>query len=96
MDQRAEALYSLASLRDVLSRHEEFLPDVKLEATHTSEFQYPIPGIKKLRITISPEYYDIHSDDVEFWSPGNPVFPDPVDVVDHEAAGEVCLATLLP
>ena len=96
MDQRSYALYSLGNLHDVLSHHEEFLPDAQLEATHSNEFQYLIPGIKKLRITISPEYYDTHSEDVEFWSPGNPIFPDPIDVVDREAAGQVSLASLFP
>jgi SNF2 family DNA or RNA helicase len=96
MDQRPEALYGLGDLRDVLSNHEVFLPDVKLEATHNSEFQYAAPGMKKLRITISPEYYDAHAGDVEFWSPGNPAFPNPVDIADRDAAGQVTLASLLP
>ena len=95
LEQRPEALYGLGNLHDVLSHHEVFLPDAQLEATHSSEFQYLIPGIKKLRITISPEYYDAHAGDVEFWSPGNPVFPDPIDVVDKEAAWQVSLALLL-
>jgi hypothetical protein len=95
MDQRPEALYGLGNLRDVLSNHDIFLPDATLEATHSSEFQYIVPGVKKLRITISPEYYDAHAGDVEFWSPGNPVFPDPVDVVDKEVATQVLLGTLL-
>ena len=40
MDQRPEALYGLGNLRDVLARNEVFLPDAKVEATHSSEFQY--------------------------------------------------------
>jgi hypothetical protein len=96
MDPRPEALYGLGDLRDVLSNHEVFLPDVKLEATHNSEFQYVAPGMKKLRVTVSPEYYDAHAEDVEFWSPGSPVFPEPMDVADREAAGQVTLASLFP
>jgi hypothetical protein len=95
MDQRPDALYGLGNLRDVLTNHDIFLPDATLEATHSSEFQYVVPGVKKLRITISPEYYDAHAGDVEFWSPGNPVFPDPIDVVDKEVATQVHLGTLL-
>jgi hypothetical protein len=95
MDQRPDALYGLGNLRDVLTNHDIFLPDATLEATHSSEFQYIVPGVKKLRITISPEYYDAHAGDVEFWSPGNPVFPDPIDVVDKEVATQVLLGTLL-
>jgi hypothetical protein len=96
MDQRPEALYGLGNLRDVLARNDVFLPDAKVEATHSSEFQYLTPGMKKLRITVSPEYYDTHAGDVELWSPGSPAFPEPVDVVDREAASDVDLASLLP
>ena len=96
MDQRPEALYDLGDLRDVLSNHEAFLPDVKLEATNNSEFQYAAPGMKKIRVTVSPEYYDAHAGDVEFWSPGSPAFPEPIDVADREAAGRVTLTTLVP
>jgi hypothetical protein len=96
MERRPEALYGLDNLRDVLSCHDVFLPDAQLEVTHNSEFQYQIPGSKKLRITISPEYYDAHSGDVEFWSPGNPLFPDPMDVIDPETAGQVSLESLFP
>jgi hypothetical protein len=94
-EQRPEALYGLGNLRDVLRHHELFLPDAQLEATHSNEFQYLIPGMKKLRITISPEYYDTHAGDVEFWSPGSPIFPEPIDVVDTEAARHVSLSSLL-
>jgi hypothetical protein len=93
--QRPEALYSLGNLRDVLINHEVFMPDAKLEATHGSEFQYVTPGMKKLRITINPEYYDIHAGDVELWSPGSPAFPDPIDVVDRDAAAKIALASLI-
>jgi len=96
IDQRPQALYGLGDLRDVLSKHEVFLPDVRLEATHSSEFQYAGPGMNKLRITVSPEYYDAHATDVEFWSPGSPAFPDPADIADREMAGWVTLPSLLP
>jgi superfamily II DNA or RNA helicase len=94
-DQRGQALYGLGDLRDVLSHHEVFIPEATLEETHSSEFQYVTPGAKKLRITVSPEYYEAHAEDVELWSPGSPVFPEPVDVVDREAAGQVTLGCLL-
>ncbi len=94
-DQRPEALYGLGNLRDVLANNEVFLPDVKVEAMHSSEFHYVMPGMKNLRITVSPEYYDTHAGDVELWSPGSPAFPDPADVVDRDVASKVDLDTLL-
>jgi SNF2 family DNA or RNA helicase len=95
IDRRPEALYGLGDLRDVLTHHEVFVPEATLEATGSSEFQYVTPGMKKLRITISPEYYDNHAEDVELWSPGNPVFPDPPDVVDRATAASCTIETLL-
>ena len=95
LDHRPEALYGLSDLRDVLSRREVFLPDAKLDPIHSNEFQYLAPGMKKLRITVSPEYYDAHASDVEFWSPGNPAFPDPIDVVNRTEAGSVILQAIL-
>ena len=94
-DQRPQSLYGLGDLRDVLSHHEMFIPEATLEETNSSEFQYVTPGTKKLRITVSPEYYDAHTEDVELWSPGNPLFPDPMDLADREAAAQVTLASLI-
>jgi hypothetical protein len=28
-----------------------------------------------VRVTVSPEFYENHLEDVELWSPGNPLFP---------------------
>jgi superfamily II DNA or RNA helicase len=95
IDKRPDALYGFGELHDVLSHHEMFLPSVTLEATHGNEFQYVSPGMQKLRITISPEYFDAHAEDVELWSPGNPLFPEQIDVVDREAALRVSLGSLL-
>ena len=94
-DQRPQSLYGLGDLRDVLSHHEMFIPEATLEETNSSEFQYVTPGTKKLRITVSPEYYDAHTEDLELWSPGNPLFPDPMDLADREAAAQVTLASLI-
>lgn len=74
-EKRADPLYGLADLRDVLADHNCYIPEVAVHAANESEFQYHAPGCDKLRITISPEYYDIHSQDVELWSPGSPCFP---------------------
>ncbi len=95
IDQRPSALYGLGELRDVLTHHEVFIPEATLEATGSSEFQYVTPGTKKLRITISPEYYDTHAADVELWSPGSPAFPEPIDILDSKSAAQVALTSLL-
>ena len=93
--ERPAALFGLGELRDVLNHHEDFIPEAKVEATHSSEFQYAAPGMNKLRITVSPEYYDNHAGDVELWSPGNPIFPAPIEVVDRSTAESVDIVALL-
>ena len=42
----------------------------------TREYSYLAPGMpKRLRVTTDAAYYEQHSDSVELWSPGNPLFP---------------------
>ncbi len=55
-----------------------------------------MPGMEKLRITVGPQHFEAHASGVEAWSTGSPAFPEPLDVVDREVAGEVDLALLLP
>ncbi len=31
---------------------------------------------RAVRITVDRDFYEMHADSVEFWSPGNPTFPD--------------------
>jgi SNF2 family DNA or RNA helicase len=95
IDQRPKALYDLGDLRDVLANQELFLPGIRLDVSGSNEFLYLAPGSKKLRITVNPEYYDTHSEDVELWSPGNPVFPDPTDIADRDATAQAVLEALL-
>jgi hypothetical protein len=64
--------------------------------TSSSEFHFTVPEMEKLSITVGPQYFDAHASGVEAWSPGSPAFPEPLDVVDREVAGEVNLASLLP
>ena len=42
------------------------------------EYSYLAPGMSQpVRITTDPEFYQEHTESVELWSPGNPVFPAP-------------------
>lgn len=95
VDQRPAALYGLGELRDVLANQETFIPDIHLETSNSNEFQYLAPGKEKLRITVSPEYYDTHSGDVELWSPGNPAFPDPREFANRQAVEHISLQDVL-
>jgi hypothetical protein len=73
---RAAPLYDLGTLRQVLRDHEQFLPDIRVEERSEKELFYQGPGMNTPnRVTASPEYYEDHLEDVELWSPGNPLFP---------------------
>jgi hypothetical protein len=37
-----------------------------------------------VRITTDPEFYQEHTESVELWSPGNPVYPTPEVVAEVE------------
>ncbi|MGB8481377.1 MAG: SNF2-related protein [Acidobacteriaceae bacterium] len=95
VEQRPAALYGLGELRDVLSNQGVFLPEIHLEPSGNNEFQYLAPGQKKLRVTVNPEYYDTHSEDVELWSSGSPAFPNPVDIAEPSEASKITLESLL-
>ena len=42
------------------------------------EYALRAPGMTlELRVTTDPDYYEEHTESVEFWSPGNPLFNAP-------------------
>ncbi len=47
------------------------------------EYGLLAPGMKKeLRVTTDPVYYEEHSENLELWSPGNPLFQAPEHTAD--------------
>lgn len=47
------------------------------------EYSYLAPGMSQpVRITTDPEFYQEHTESVELWSAGNPIFPTPEVVAD--------------
>jgi hypothetical protein len=50
-----------------------------LEAVHLNDKDYRfVDGYlpQAVRITVDREFYEMHADSVEFWTPGSPTFPD--------------------
>lgn len=71
-----EALYDLGDLRGVLRDHGRLLPEVRVDERSEKEALYQQPGMNEAaRVSVNPEYYEDHLEDVELWSPGNPLFP---------------------
>jgi len=74
---RADPAITLSDFRYVLDSPPLLLPGS--EAVHLSDkdFSFSDGNMRKsVRITIDREFYEMHSDSVEFWTPGSPTFPE--------------------
>ena len=70
------AIYRLEFPRTVLEDKELLPPGHENRGSLGKDYSYTAPGLKKpIRVTTDPEFYTEHSDSVELWSPGAPVFP---------------------
>jgi SNF2 family DNA or RNA helicase len=70
------ALYDLGDLGRVLRDHKRLIPEAEVAHRSEKEVFYQVQGMNSPeRVTVSPEYYQDHLEDVELWSPGNPLFP---------------------
>lgn len=68
--------YDLKYLRSVLEDPTLLPPGHENRGRLDKDYAYSAPGLKKpIRVTTDPDYFAEHSDSVELWSPGAPVFP---------------------
>ncbi|RUW37699.1 helicase-related protein, partial [Mesorhizobium sp. M1E.F.Ca.ET.041.01.1.1] len=74
---RPDPAITLSDLRAVLDR--PILLPLGTEAGHLNEKDYRlVDGYlpSAVRVTVDREFYEMHSDSVELWTPGSPTFPD--------------------
>lgn len=74
---RPDPAITLSDLRAVLDR--PILLPLGTEAVHLDEKDYRlVDGYlpHAVRVTVDREFYEMHSDSVELWTPGSPTFPD--------------------
>lgn len=74
---RPDPAITLSDLRAVLDR--PILLPLGTEAVHLNEKDYRlVDGYlpHAVRVTVDREFFEMHSDSVEFWTPGSPTFPD--------------------
>jgi len=74
---RPDPAISLSDLRVVLDR--PILLPLGTEAVHLNDKDYRlVDGYmpSAVRVTVDREFYEMHADSVEFWTPGSPTFPD--------------------
>lgn len=75
-------LYDLGYLGRVLEDHKRMIPNISIERRSDKEAFYQGPGMAiPVRVSVSQEYYEDHLEDVELWSPGNPLFPWSIDKI---------------
>jgi len=94
---RPETRLSLMDLDKVL-RHEEAMPaGIVAKPMGLLQYSYQAPGMDKpLRITTDKNFYAEHSESLELWSPGNPLFPEPVSAAGFdESLAEASMVKLL-
>lgn len=68
---------TLSDLRAVLDR--PILLPLGTDAVHLNDKDYRlVDGYlpSAVRVTVDREFYELHADSVEFWTPGSPAFPD--------------------
>jgi hypothetical protein len=82
---RLEPLLNLSDLDCVLQREAAMPAGIIANPLALWEYSYQAPGMTKpLRVTTDKDYYEEHSESVELWSPGNPLFPLPECVAGAE------------
>lgn len=84
---RPEPLYTLRSLHSLLQKPELLPPGVDIQKQlGTKDFALQLPGMKQaVRITTDPDFFDLHPESTELWSPGSPVFPELTAVAGDES-----------
>ncbi|MDE2987090.1 MAG: SNF2-related protein [Chloroflexota bacterium] len=73
-----ESPLTMADLDRVISRPDLMPSGVEIRPMGAREYSLLAPGMKEaLRVTTDQEYYEEHSESLELWSPGNPLFEPP-------------------
>ncbi|MGE0713879.1 MAG: DEAD/DEAH box helicase [Alphaproteobacteria bacterium] len=72
---------TMADLDQVLASPALLPPGIEalpMPSESNREYRLSQPGIgQAVRVTTNPDYYEANADNVELWSPGNPIFPAP-------------------
>ena len=95
MPARAPSPVAMEDLDHVITAPDLMPPGTDIQPLGQREYGLLAPGMReRLRVTTNPEYYEKHSDSVELWSPGNPLFKRP-DFVAEVKEDEFPLGTTL-
>lgn len=74
---RSEPALTLADLRTILETPDLLPKGVEAQHLGQSDYRYLNGHLPEaIRVTIDRDFFERHSDSVEFWTPGSPAFPD--------------------
>ena len=75
---RASSPVAMEDLDRVISSSDLMPPGTSIQPLGAREYGLSAPGMAEpVRVTTDPAYYEQHSESVELWSPGNPLFKAP-------------------
>ena len=78
MPARAPSPVAMQDLDRVIASPDLMPPGTDIQPLGHREYGLLAPGMsERLRVTTDPGYYEEHSESVELWSPGNPLFEAP-------------------
>ena len=78
MPARAPSPVAMQDLDRVIASPDLMPPGTDIQPLGHREYGLLAPGMaERLRVTTDPGYYEEHSESVELWSPGNPLFTPP-------------------
>jgi SNF2 family DNA or RNA helicase len=87
-------LYDFDDLDRIVTSESARPVGINVNGLAQREYSYSAPGMDQpVRITTDAEFYQEHTESVELWSPGSPVFPTPELVVGVEDLPRDCSVT---
>ena len=91
MEARLPARYDFDDLDRIVNSESARPPGISVGTLGPKEYKYLAPGsTEPIRVTTDPDFYQEHTESVELWSPGNPLFPNPADVAAQEELPKNC------
>lgn len=69
--------YGLEELGRLLDHPKLLPPGCEAKRANAKDVFWHQPGMPPVAVTTDPDFFEEHSDSLEFWTPGNPAFPGP-------------------
>ena len=97
MPERPVPAMTMDNLDRVIGAEDLMPQGTQVRPLGAREYALRAPGMNsELRVTTDPDYYEEHTESVEFWSPGNPLFNPPENLhAPDDTTGAQQLAKLL-